>query len=109
MGRELDGRDLGGELVRHRVELLAAGQHLQRLQQRQVRLVVSRDLRERLIVNTFNIFSIDNNLEVQVDVCSFEAEAAPRGAVQPHRAAGQVLLQQVVDLEEKILVEVENI
>ena len=41
MGRELDGRDLGGELVRHRVELLAAGQHLQRLQQRQVRLVVS--------------------------------------------------------------------
>ena len=65
----------------------------------------------RLIVNIFkNIFSIGNNLEVQVDVCSFEAEAAPRGPVQPHRAAGQVLLQQVVDLEEKILVEiVENI
>ena len=57
-----------------------------------------------------NIFSIGNNLEVQVDVCSFEAESAPRGAIQPHRAAGQVLLQQVVDLDEKILVEiVENI
>ena len=48
MGRELDGRDLGGELVRHGVELLAAGKHLQRLQQRQVRLVVSRDLREEV-------------------------------------------------------------
>ena len=48
VGRELDGRDLGGELVRHRVELLAAGQHLQRLQQRQVRLVVSRDLGEEV-------------------------------------------------------------
>ena len=48
MGRELDGRDLGGELVRHGVELLAAGKHLQRLQQRQVRLVVSRDLGEEV-------------------------------------------------------------
>ena len=48
MGRELDGRDLGGELVRHGVELLAAGKHLQCLQQRQVRLVVSRDLREEV-------------------------------------------------------------
>ena len=60
-----------------------------------------------LIINIFeNIFSNGNNLEVQVDVCSFEAEPAPRGSVQPDRAAGQVLLQQIVDLVEKIFMKI---
>ena len=49
-----------------------------------------------------NICRFGNNLEVQIDVSSFEAEPAPRGSVQPDRAAGQVLLQQVVNLVEKI-------
>ena len=49
-----------------------------------------------------NICRFGNNLEVQIDVSSFEAEPAPRGSVQPDRAAGQVLLQQIVDLEETI-------